>query len=136
MFVSLADWGQRWPAEQTDFAAGLILSEPDNPVLERAVARCLFDLARLGRPLLWGIAGTQLSWYPRLKMSPTWPSNLIGPPLATYARLAVSDNSPKFRPAVDPILFSKKPDYAIDGLRLSWCEDFTWILHPGKARHG
>ena len=37
LFASLQDWGKRWPAEQDAFAAGLILSAADDPVVERAV---------------------------------------------------------------------------------------------------
>src|SRR5439155_10737661 len=41
LFASLDDWGKRWPAEQDTFAAGLILSAAGDPVVERAVGRCL-----------------------------------------------------------------------------------------------
>jgi hypothetical protein len=52
LFASLEDWGKRWVAEQDVFAAGLILSAARDPAVDRAVGRCLADLARLGRPLL------------------------------------------------------------------------------------
>ena len=68
LFSSLADWGERWPAEQSTFAAGLILSAAGGPAVERAVGRCLFDLARLGRPLLWGVVSHGIRWQPRFML--------------------------------------------------------------------
>ena len=70
LFASLEDWGKRWPAEQDAFAAGLILSAAGDPVVERAVGRCLADLARLGRPLLWGVIGQRVRWHPRFRADP------------------------------------------------------------------
>ena len=70
LFASLSDWGKRWVAEQDAFAAGLILSAAGDPVVERAVGRCLADLARLGRPLLWGVVGPRLRWRPRFRADP------------------------------------------------------------------
>jgi hypothetical protein len=69
LFASLDDWGNRWPAEKHTFAAGLILSAAGDPVLERAVVRCLADLAGLGQPLLWGVVSDQLRWRPRLMVA-------------------------------------------------------------------
>src|SRR5580692_8022210 len=71
LFASLSDWGKRWVAEQDAFAAGLILSAPGDPVVERAVGRCLADLARLGRPLLWGAVGPRLRWRARFALTRT-----------------------------------------------------------------
>ena len=71
---ALSDWGKRWPAEQDAFAAGLILSAAGDPVVERAVGRCLADLARLGRPLLWGVVGQRVRWQSRFALTPNgWP---------------------------------------------------------------
>ena len=69
-FTSLADWGKRWPAEQHTFAAGLILSAANDHVVERAVGRCFADLAKLGRPLLWGVVGGRVRWRPRFILTP------------------------------------------------------------------
>ena len=70
LFASLEDWGKRWPAEQDTFAAGLILSAAGDPAVERAVGRCLADLARLGRPLLWGVVGQRVRWRPTVQANP------------------------------------------------------------------
>jgi len=78
LFTGLDDWGKRWAAEQHTFVAGLILSAAGDPVAERAVARCLADLAALGRPLLWGAVSHRLRWHPRFMLSPNgWPPEEI-----------------------------------------------------------
>ena len=80
LFASLEDWGKRWAAEQDAFAAGLILSAAGDPVVERAVGRCLADLARLGRPLLWGVVGQRVRWQSRFALTPNgWPPEQILP---------------------------------------------------------
>jgi hypothetical protein len=123
LFASLEDWGKRWPAEQDTFAAGLILSAADDPAVERAVGRCLADLARLGRPLLWGTIGQPVRWHPRFMISPNgWPPERILPPPAAYARLGVAHDAAEFRPRFDPILFSADPDFFIFESRLCWFE--------------
>src|SRR6516162_316523 len=91
LFASLEDWGRRWPAEQNAFAAGLIFSAAYDPVVERAVGRCLADLAGVGRPLLWGAVGQRVRWQPRFALTPNgWPPELILPYPGTYARLGVA----------------------------------------------
>src|SRR6202021_2862527 len=70
LFASLEDWSERWPAEQDTFAAGLILSAAPGPRGARGGGRCLADLARLGRPLLWGAIGPPLRWRPRFALTP------------------------------------------------------------------
>jgi hypothetical protein len=37
LFASLEDWGERWPAEQDTFAAGLILSAAGDPAAVAAL---------------------------------------------------------------------------------------------------
>jgi hypothetical protein len=123
LFASLEDWGKRWPAEQDTFAAGVILSAAGDPVVERAVGRCLADLARLGRPLLWGEVSQRLRWHARFAISPNgWPPELILPYPATYARLGAAYNTAEFCPQFDPILFSADPDFFIYDSRLCWLE--------------
>jgi hypothetical protein len=129
LFAGLEDWGRRWPAEQNAFTAGLIFSAADDPVVERAVGRCLADLARLGRPLLWGVIAYGVRWRPRFALTPNgWPPELISPYPGTYARLGVAHDAAEFRPRFDPILFSAAPDYRISESRLSWFEahHFHW----------
>ena len=90
LFASLGDWGKRWPAEQDAFAAGLILSAAGDPVVERAVGRCLADLARLDRPLLWGVVGQRVRWQSHFALTPNgWPPEQILPNPFDYARLEV-----------------------------------------------
>jgi hypothetical protein len=134
LFASLEDWGKRWPAEQGTFAAGLILSAADDPVVERAVGRCLADLAGLGRPLLWGVASQPLRWHPQFMTSPNgWPPERILPHLAAYARLGVAHDAAEFCPRFDPILFSPDPDSFIFESRL--CR-FEARHFPLVARNG
>jgi hypothetical protein len=135
LFASLEDWGKRWPAEQDTFAAGLILSAPGDPVVERAVGRCLADLTRLGRPLLWGIIGQRMRWQPRFALTPNgWPPEQILPYPADYARLGVAHDTPEFCPRFDPILYLAEPDFSISASRLQWREErsFFWIMRDGK----
>jgi hypothetical protein len=123
LFASLQDWGKRWPAEQGTFAAALILSAADDPAVERAVGRCLADLARLGRPLLWGVIGQRVRWRPRFMLTPNgWPPERVLPHPAEYARLGVSHDAPEFCPRFDPLLFSAEPDFSISNSRLQWWE--------------
>lgn len=134
LFASLEDWGKRWSAEQHTLAAGLILSAADNPAVERAVGRCLADLARLGRPLLWGVVGRRLRWQPRFMLTPNgWPPELILPHPAEYARLGVADDTPEFCPRFDPILYSTDLDFRIDDSGLWWFEarHFQWVGSNG-----
>jgi hypothetical protein len=134
LFANLEDWGRRWPAEHNAFAAGLIFSAADDPVVERAVGRCLADLARLGRPLLWAAVGQRVRWQPRFALTPNgWPPELISPYPGTYARLSVAHDAAEFRPRFDPILFSAAPDYRISESRLYWFEARHF---PLVARHG
>jgi hypothetical protein len=134
IFASLEDWGRRWPAEQGSFAAGLIFSAADDPVAERAVGRCLADLARLGRPLLWGIIAYGVRWRPRFALTPNgWPPELILPHPATYARLSVAPDAAEFHPRFDPILFSADLDFCIFESRLCWLEPRHF---PLAAYHG
>jgi hypothetical protein len=129
LFASLEDWGGHWAAEQSAFAAGLIFSAAGDPVVECAVGRCLADLARLGRPLLWATVGQRVRWRPRFALTPNgWPPELILPHPATYARLGVARDAAEFRPRFDPILFTAEPDYFIFESRLSWFEarHFNW----------
>jgi hypothetical protein len=134
LFASLEDWGKRWAVEQNAFAAGLIFSAADDPVVERAVGRCLADLARLGRPLLWGVIGQEVNWRQRFTLTPNrWPPELILPHPATYARLGVAHDAAEFRPRFDPILFTADLDFCILESRLCWLE----LRHfPLAARHG
>jgi hypothetical protein len=134
LFASLEDWGRRWPEEQNAFAAGLIFSAAYDPVVERAVGRCLADLARLGRPLLWGVIGHGVRWRPRFTLTPNgWPPELISPYPGTYARLGMAHDTAEFRPRFDPILFSPAPDYRISESRLWWFEarHFHWAAPHG-----
>jgi hypothetical protein len=134
LFASLEDWGKRWPAEQNAFAAGLIFSAAGDPVVERAVGRCLADLVRLGRPLLWGAIGQRVRWHPRFMLTPNgWPPELILPHPAAYARLGVAHDAAEFRPRFNPILFSADPDFFIFESRLCWFEARHFPLVP---RHG
>ena len=95
LFASIADWGERWPAEQDTFAAGLILSAARDPGVDRAVGRCLADLARLGRPLLWGAIGPRLRWRPRFALTPNgWAPEEILPNPFEYGRLEVAHTRP------------------------------------------
>jgi hypothetical protein len=134
LFANLEDWGKRWPVEQQNFAAGMILSAAGDPVVERAVGRCLADLARLSRPLLWGVLNGCLRWHTRFLMRPNgWPPELISPQPATYARLAVAHDATEFRPQFDPVLFSADPDFSILESRLCWLEPRHF---PPAVRHG
>lgn len=127
VFTSLVDWGKRWTAEQDTFAAGLILSAAGDPVVERAVGRCMADLARLGRPLLWGVVGQPVRWQPRFTLTPNgWPPEQILPHPAAYARLVVAHDAAEFCPAFDPILFSADRDFYILGSGLRWWDVRHW----------
>jgi hypothetical protein len=129
LFTSLKDWGERWPAKQDNFAAGLILTAATNPIVERAVGRCLADLARLGRPVLWGVIGQRVRWQSRFALTPNgWPPELISPDPFEYARLGVAYDTPEFRPRFDPILYSPEPDFRIGDWGLWWWEArfFHW----------
>jgi hypothetical protein len=135
LFAGLADWGKRWPAEQETFAAGLIMSAAGDPAVERAVGRCLADLARLGRPVLWGVVGQRVRWRSRFALTPNgWPPELISPYPGQYARLRVTDVTPEFRPRFDPILYSPEPDFRIGDSGLWWWEarHFHWVTRDGK----
>ena len=135
LFASLTDWGERWLTEQDTFAAGLILSAAGDPVVERAVGRCLADLARLGRPQLWGVVGPPIRWRPRFALAPNgWPPEQILPSPFRYARLGVAVDTPEFRPRFDPILYAEEPDFSVSGSRLSWWEarHFHWVTRDGK----
>ena len=146
LFASLGDWGTRWGAEQDAFAAGLILSAPGDPVVERAVGRCLADLVRLGRPLLWGVLGQRVRWQSHFALTPNgWPPEQILPNPFDYARLGVAHDSPEFCPRFDPILFSAEPDFSVSGSHLCWWEarhfhlvmrDGKRVLHIGSAPDG
>ena len=134
LFASIQDWGKRWPTEQATFAAGLILSPAGNFAVERAVGRCLADLAGLGRPLLWGVGGHRLRWESRFKLTPNgWPPEQILPYPGAYARLGVAHDAPEFRPLFHPILYSAEPDFYVDGSRLEWWEErhFPWVTFHG-----
>jgi hypothetical protein len=133
LFASLGDWGKRWPAEQDAFAAGLILSAAG----DRAVGRCLADLARLGRPVLWGVVGPRVRWQPRFALTPNgWPPEEILPSPFEYARLRVAYDTAEFRPRFDPILYSAEPDFSLSvcGSHLCWWEarHFHWAIRDGK----
>jgi hypothetical protein len=123
LFDSLEAWGKGWLAEHGTFAAGLILSAAGDPIVERAVGRCLADLARLGRPLLWGVVSDRIRWHPRFAMRPNgWGPEEWLPDPARYARLCVAPESAEFRPEFDPILYAADPDYFIFDSRLRWSE--------------
>jgi hypothetical protein len=135
LFANLKEWGKPWPAEQGGFAGTLILSAAGDPVVERAVGRCLADLAWLGRPLLWGVIGQRVRWQPRFSLAPNgWPPELVLPYPATYARLGVAYGMPDFCPLFDPILYSAEPDYSVSGSGLQWWEErhFHWGTLDGK----
>jgi hypothetical protein len=124
VFASLKDWAERWEAEQGAFAAGLILSAAGDPVVERAVGRCLADLYQLGKPLLWGVVSDRLRWRPRFKVGWNgWPKEWFPHPTDTYARLGVARDGVEFRPQFDPILYSADPDFFISNSRLYWRMD-------------
>lgn len=134
LFASLEDWGKRWPAEQGTFTAGLILSAANNSAVERAVGRCLADLAWLGRPLLWGVIGQRVRWHPRFTLTPNgWPPERVLPHPGEYARLGVAHDMPEFCPRFDPVLYSAEPDFCISKSRLQWWEarHFPWVTHDG-----
>jgi hypothetical protein len=123
LFASVADWGERWRTEQHTFAAGLILSAAGDPVVERAVGRCLFDLWQLGRPVLWGVLSDRVRWYPRFKLGWNgWPEEWFPHPTATYARLGVAHDGVGFRPQFNPILYSGEPDFFVSNSRLHWVD--------------
>jgi hypothetical protein len=131
LFASLTDWGERWPTEQNTFAAGLILSAGGDPAVDRAVGRCLADLARLGRPVLWGVVGPPVRWRSRFMLTPNgWPPERISPSPFAYARLRVAVDTPEFRPRFDPILYSEERDFSVSDSRLSWWEarHFFWVM--------
>jgi hypothetical protein len=135
LFASLADWGKRWAVEQEAFAAGLILSAARDPVVERAVGRCLADLARLGRPVLWGVVGQGVRWQSRFALTPNgWPPEEILPSPFEYARLRVAYDTPEFCPQFDPILYSGEPDFSVSDSYLSWWEarHFHWVTRDAK----
>jgi hypothetical protein len=133
IFTSRVDWGTRWPAEQDVFAGGLILSAAGKPVVERAVGRCLADLARLDRPLLWGavgqgidigqgiVIGQRIRWQPRFALTPNGrPLGWLTPYTPEYARLRVARDTAEFSPRFDPNLYSTEPDFFICISRLWW----------------
>ena len=135
LFASLQDWGKRWSVERGAFAAGLILSAAADPVVERAVGRCLVDLARLGRPLLWGVIGPRVRWRSRFMLTPNgWPPELICPCPFEYARLELARDTTEFRPQFDPILYAAEPDFSVSGSRLRWWEarHFQCVTRDGK----
>jgi hypothetical protein len=135
LFASLGDWGKRWAVEQEAFAAGLILSAAGDPVVERAVGRCLADLARLRRPVLWGVVGQRIRWQPRFALTPNgWAPEEILPDPFEYARLGLTSDTPEFRPRFDPILYSGEPDFSVSDSYLSWWEarHFHWVTRDGK----
>lgn len=121
LFANLVDWGNRWPAERETFAAGLILSAAGDPVVERAVGRCLFDLYQRGRPVLWGVVSDRVRWYPRFKLGWNgWPPEWFPHPTAAYARLGVARDGAELRPQFDPILYSADPDFFVSNSCLYW----------------
>jgi hypothetical protein len=88
------------------------------------------DLAKLGRPLLWGVVGGRVRWRPRFMLTPNgWPPEEILPNPFDYARLEVAHDSPEFCPRFDPILYAAEPDFSVSGSRLSWWEGrhFHWV---------
>jgi hypothetical protein len=136
LFASLQDWGKRWPSEQATFAAGLIFSAADDPIVERAVGRCLADLARLGRPLLWGVIGPRIRWRPRFMLTPNgWQPEQICPNPFEYARLELACDTPEFRPQFDPILYLVEQDFSVSDSRLRWWEPrhFQCVTRDGKC---
>jgi hypothetical protein len=142
MFAHLSDWGQRWPVEQSTFAACLILSAADDPVVDRAVGRCLADLAGLGRPLLWGTVdprprhARRIRWQSRFMLTPNgWPPELILPYPAEYARVGAAQDAQEFCPLSDPILYSEEPDFSVSNSTLHWWEPrhFHRVVRDGKV---
>ena len=135
LFASLEDWGKGWQAGQTTFAAGVILSAAGDPVVERAVGRCIYDLARLGRPLLWGVVSDRVRWHARFTMHPNgWPPEEWLPDPANYARFRVARDGDEFRPQFEPILYSADPDFFISSAhRLRWLEDRHFDLVVGDG---
>ena len=134
LFAGLEDWCERWPTEQNNFAAGLILSTAGDPVVERAVGRCIYDLAAFGRPLLWGLVSHRIRWHPRFALIRNgWPPELILPHPATHARLRLAQDAVEFRPLFDTILFAAEPDYFIFDSRLNWrdARHSLWIVRRG-----
>lgn len=134
LFASLLDWAERWPAEQDNYAAGLILSAAGDPVVERAVGRCLADLYRRGKPLLWGVVSDRVRWRPRFKLGWNgWPPEWYPHPTATYARLGVAHDSAEFCPQFDPILYSADSDFFVSDARLYWRDEglFTLVTRRG-----
>jgi hypothetical protein len=134
LFASLGDWGQRWVGEQDAFAAGLILSAAGDSVVERAVGRCLADLARLGRPLLWGVVGQRVRWQSRFALTPNgWQPEQILPNPFEYTRLEVAHDTAEFRPRFAPVLYSAEPDFRVSDSRLSWFEarHFHLVMRDG-----
>jgi hypothetical protein len=135
LFTSLEDWGKRWQVEQDAFAAAVILSAAGDPAVERAVGRCVFDLARLGRPLLWGVIGQRTRWQPRFMLTPNgWPPEEILPYPGDYARLGVAYDAIEFCPLFAPILYSAEPDFSVSETGLAWWEErhFHWVTRDGK----
>jgi hypothetical protein len=127
LFANLADWANRWPAEQDTYAAGLILSAAGDPVVDRAVGRCLADLYQLGKPLLWGVVSDRIRWHSRFKLAWNgWPVELHPPPTATYARLTVAPDRAEFRPEFDPILYVAEADFFVSNSRLYWATNPLW----------
>jgi hypothetical protein len=113
-YESVPDWGRRWPTDQHKFAAGLVLTPAREPIIERSVGRCLFDLARLGRPLLWGVVSDRIRWHSRFALDwDGWPGNLFPYPTAAYARLIAWEDSAEFCPQFHPILYSADPDFTL-----------------------
>jgi len=137
LFSSLEDWAKRWPAEQHTFAAGLILSLAGDPVAERAVGRCLGDLAQLGRAVLWGVvSGQRIRWCPRFSLTSTgWSPWTFPYPDAAYARLGVAPDAAEFQPQFDPILYSAEPDFFVSGSRLRW-RPVVSFFQVAEADHG
>jgi hypothetical protein len=136
LFTSLEDWSKRWQAEHQNFAAGVIFSAAGDPVVERAVGRCLADLAMLDRPLLWAAIGQRVRWQPRFKLTPNgWPPEQWLPDPREYARLGVAYDTPEFYPMFDTILYSVEPDFSSSDSRLWWFEarHFHRVTRDGKT---
>jgi hypothetical protein len=96
---------------------------------------CLADLARLGRPLLWGVVGQRVRWQSRFELTPNgWPPEQILPNPFEYARLWVAVDMPEFCPGLDPILYSAEPDFSVADSRLTWWEarHFHRVMRDGK----
>ena len=127
--------GQPLGSRTRRFRRGADPSAASDPVVERAVGRCLADLARLGRPQLWGVIGPPVRWRPRFFLTPNgWPPEEIGPDPFEYARLRVAVDTPEFCPRFDPILYAEEPDFSVSGSRLSWWEarHIRWGTRDGK----